>query len=1196
MYKISFILFLLSFFTSKNNISETRTITGTVILSDTYDLAIGAEVVVINNESYKTTVNSLGEFSLDVPDNATELKITYEGYSSKEISITDKNHFEYILLSKDENFKKITCDLVYFFDTYENAIGADIVLLDDGNYKTKVDSLGRFSLIVPVNSTRLKITHEGYTPKEISIISKKYFESISLGSLENFDTNNPDGKFQVDTFISFDPMTYEETIEVVYNDRISEEDEIIMSTPTSAYPSSALPPPPVIEEVPSNENKDTKKITTWKRSNKIDNTATLKIGENDYLESKGSQVAITIEGFRARVLLDYFFYNDRETNLEGTFKMKLPQGAKPYYLAFGESVYKNKDEEEIPFVSYEQIDFSSEGIENMRSDSWSSPKEAKIVEKEKAAFAYHSEVRKSVDPALAEWAGSDIYNCKVFPLVAKKLHRIVIGYDVNLLQAGNNMVFNFGIPKKQGNTIIDINILNNDDAALEIFPKGNIKNSDRYKRIRYTNPIEDEIKINFIGLENVFMKSLAHEKEKYFASSFIPQLPVSKNTNVSKKAIFALDVSLSSQPDKFNIWLKMIERILKNNKDAIKEFNVICFNIESFWWKEKMVKNNDKNINHFLSFAHNLILEGASDLGEVLKEINQKEKDRNIFLMSDASVTWGVNDNYELSHFIQGNNNIIYSYNTGMSGTGISLLQHLARETGGSIFSVMGEDEINKASTAFRNQPWEIQSVKLDGTKDIILNGRPKYIYNHQKLNLAARIEGKLSKNIILELSQNNIKKQIKIPIKKIQSSNLSARIYGQMATEQLEELGDATRDISVSYSKHFKVPGKTCSLLMLETEEDYKAYDINKEDNYFVVKELLAAEEIKKILNKLVDNFINPKENFISELNQLEKIPDVGFQKKKIYDILINRMSEEDFRITSKGLNCKIRTLENVNNLLIDELLKEQLNYDTIELLAQKRKKNISSDDALKLLSSLLEKNPSDMVLARDIAYSAMNWDLNHQAYFLLKRSIESRPFEPQGYYMIAKILDKIEKNELALLYYEIAYNGKWNQRFGAFNQIVGIEYLRFLQKNINNKDFKFIDFAKEKIKTLQKEHQFSDTDIVVVIAWNTDNTDIDLHVLEPNGEECYYQNKKTTSGGTITQDVTGGYGPEMYVLKKAPNGKYKIQVKLYSSDNNKTSLRTKVLATVYQNFGKENEKTNTKTVKLIQSKELQEIMILDY
>ena len=67
-----------------------------------------------------------------------------------------------------------------------------------------------------------------------------------------------------------------------------------------------------------------------------------------------------------------------------------------------------------------------------RTSSWRAPKEARMVPREKAAFAYTETVRQRVDPAIMEWAGAGVFSARVFPLAAHKIHRIVVGYDVDL--------------------------------------------------------------------------------------------------------------------------------------------------------------------------------------------------------------------------------------------------------------------------------------------------------------------------------------------------------------------------------------------------------------------------------------------------------------------------------------------------------------------------------------------------------------------------------------------------------------------------------------------------------------------------------------------------------------------------------------------------------------------------------------------
>src|SRR5579863_9357317 len=62
-------------------------------------------------------------------------------------------------------------------------------------------------------------------------------------------------------------------------------------------------------------------------------------------------------------------------------------------------------------------------------------------------------------------------------------------------------------------------------------------------------------------------------------------------------------------------------------------------------------------------------------------------------------------------------------------------------------------------------------------------------------------------------------------------------------------------------------------------------------------------------------------------------------------------------------------------------------------------------------------------------------------------------------------------------------------------------------------------------------------DVDLRVVLDWYVDATDMDLWVDEPSGERAIYNNPRTRIGGRLSHDMTQGFGPEEYLLHRAPS-----------------------------------------------------------
>lgn len=112
-------------------------------------------------------------------------------------------------------------------------------------------------------------------------------------------------------------------------------------------------------------------------------------------------------------------------------------------------------------------------------------------------------------------------------------------------------------------------------------------------------------------------------------------------------------------------------------------------------------------------------------------------------------------------------------------------------------------------------------------------------------------------------------------------------------------------------------------------------------------------------------------------------------------------------------------------------------------------------------------------------------------------------------------------------------------------------------------------------------------DVDLRVVMTWHADNTDIDLHVIQPDNDEAYFENRKTKIGGLVSCDYTDGYGPEEYLIRKGLPGTYEIRAKFFGSRSVETLGEVCVQADVFTNFGRPNQACQSLTLYLKEKRE---------
>ena len=385
---------------------------------------------------------------------------------------------------------------------------------------------------------------------------------------------------------------------------------------------------------------------------------------------------------------------------------------------------------------------------------------------------------------------------------------------------------------------------------------------------------------------------------------------------------------------------------------------------------------------------------------------------------------------------------------------------------------------------------------------------------------------------------------------------------------------------------------GKTCSLLMLDSEADYRRFNIKPAEDAYVVRKQPAAITVSETLARAERVLSDPKQRLLAWLSRLEKTPGMEYETPRALRLALEKMPSGAFLVDAGALECRTRVWKDVPGSVQEQLASRKLTYDPITAEASRRRKKLGAPDGLRALSSLVEHRPGDLVLARDVGYTALEWGLGAQAFHLFRRVAQKRPFEPNTWLAMAHCLEAMGRHDLALVYFEVALAASWSSRFGDFPLIARYDYARFLR----HARLAYLDeLAKDRAKTVARTLKVREADLVVTIAWTTDRTDVDLHVKDPRGEDCFYGNQETRLGGRITRDVTGGFGPELFLIEEGAKGAYDIRVKYFASDAARMSTRTRVLVTIYEDWGRPTERMTRRMVTLASGREMHPLATIE-
>lgn len=859
------------------------------------------------------------------------------------------------------------------------------------------------------------------------------------------------------------------------------------------------------------------------------------------------KIETKILGNLASTTATYIFYNPGDRILEGKFTLPLPEGVT---------------------ISGYALDING------------SLRDAVPVPKERAKEVFESIEKRNVDPGIIEKVAGNNFRTRIYPITARGTRFIRITYNQELKNSTTDYQYFLSfanavnIPKFNLKVLVDEslttpNITENPDGSFTFQKKGN----QWIAEINKTNFTPNEslkITIPKVNESSNVLVQKASDNKSYFAASVSMNFPVKEKAKSQKIAII-WDNSFSGSKRDHKKELDFLNAYFLENKDIGVSF-VLLNNILE---KTEEFTVSGGNWSALKNRILTLKYDGGTDFG-ALKEISQIDE---YLLFSDGISNFG-----DLTLQFKKPLNSIASTPT----SDFNLLKLLALQSGGNFIN-LNELDTQSALKTFNRLPIMFLGFKESNTiQELFPNvgtavNEPVNIFGISSPNL-----GKLTalfsvgnKKFEVPVDFNNAVQADKWPI---------AQFWAQRKINDLELNPTQNSDEIRNLSEQFAVVSKNTSLIVLDDINDYVRFGITPPQELLPEYNKIVSQNKKQILEKrkslLSKAFDKTRELttwWNSEFKPTEKkqYPTISKQSQKVSaqdGYLSNANAEENYSTADKTKSTGKITLVDVESnqeymkdfqtlqsaeLIYQKYLENRPKYekqvtyyfDVSKLLFKKGDKALS----LKVLSTLAELDLENEELYKTISYLLKQRGNYEKELWITQKILEWRPFDPQSHrdYALALVDNKKPQEALniykSMLYQE--YTDEISVRDTGIEEILIMEINNILSQNKNVDASKVDDRLKANLPI----------DIRVVINWNKDNTDIDLWVTDPRGEDCSYSHRSTEIGGRLSNDFTQGFGPEQFLLKKAIKGKYKIKTNFFGERQNILSGPTTVMAEVY-------------------------------
>ncbi|MBB6560060.1 tetratricopeptide (TPR) repeat protein [Acidovorax soli] len=219
----------------------------------------------------------------------------------------------------------------------------------------------------------------------------------------------------------------------------------------------------------------------------------------------------------------------------------------------------------------------------------------------------------------------------------------------------------------------------------------------------------------------------------------------------------------------------------------------------------------------------------------------------------------------------------------------------------------------------------------------------------------------------------------------------------------------------------------------------------------------------------------------------------------------------------------------------------------------------------ARRVLSNLAEMELENRHVLRILAYRLLQAGDTAVALPVLRSVLALAPDEPQSWRDLGLALAKAGQHQAAVDQLWQVVAKPWDGRFP------GVELIALAELNAIAAQAQ-AQAAGQPVNTAAMDPRLLRNlplDLRAVLSWDADNTDIDLYVEDPNGQQAYYGHRLTTQGGRMSADFTGGYGPEEFSLKHAKPGTYTVRARFFGHNQQLVTPATTLMLRLSTGFG---------------------------